>query len=197
MLIYPEDVKENNFCVESYRWFLKKYNGGPVEFETLREDLIALGDSVDWIRWVHESKIIENFEYLSKRATTSEPLEQFFFGDGPELYSTVEEAKTERELFVENLIHGIDVRFNVAGYKLVSGDAYEILDVDRSKEYPEADYYRVVDRNAQEYIVYSQEEAEELIENLNQRDFDEVYENFPIRQNYLFDGKYKASTPVE
>lgn len=200
MLIYPEDVKDNDFCAESYRWFLKKYNGGPVEFETLREDLIALeaesGGTVEWISWLSEAKIIENYDYLSKRASTSEPINEFLFNDDGTFYPTKEEAEIARRQFAEKLIHDIDTRFNVVGYERIDDQNYKIISIDLSKDYDNIEKYRVVDRNATEVFVQTKQEAVELIQQLDQRDFNEVYALFPIKQNYLFDGKYKASTPV-
>lgn len=197
MLLYPEDLKEYGFCSQSYEWFVNKYGGNPVEYETAKADLMAHeaaseNGKLSWINWKNGEKIEKNYDYLIKRASISVPLDEFLYREDGDIYPSEEAAMTARNLFAETLIHGIDARFNVVGYKLIFDDTYEILEVDRSKEYPEADYYRVVDRNAQEYIVYSQEESEELIENLNQRDYEEVYEKFPILQNYLFDNKYTA-----
>jgi hypothetical protein len=202
MLLYPEDLKECGFCPQSYKLFMTKYGGNPVEYETAKAYLMSYeaaseNGKLEWINWANVKNIEENFEYLSKRASTSSPLDQFLFIEGGETYQNVQEAKVERDVFVEQLIGTIEARFNVTGHKLVVDDAYEILDVDLAKTYPEADYYRIVDRNAKEYIVYSQEEAELLIENLNQRDFAEAYSNFPIKQNYRFDDKYTAATVVE
>lgn len=36
-----------------------------------------------------------------------------------------------------------------------------------------------------------------LRDQLDQRYFNEVYANFSIKQKFLFDGKYKAATPIE
>lgn len=201
MLIYPEDVKDNDFCVESYRWFLKKYNGGPVEFETLREDLIALeeesGGSVEWLSWLSEAKIIENYDYLSKRASTSEPIDEFIYTDGGTVYTTRAEAEAARKRFAETLIHDIDTRFNVVGYERIDDENYKIISIDLSQEYDNIEKYRVVDRNANEMFVQTRQEVIELINQLDQRDFNEVYASFPIKQKYLFDGKYKAAKTIE
>lgn len=202
MLLYPEDLKAYGFCAESYKWFLNKYGGNPVEYETAKADLMAYEaesetGKLEWINWQTGKNIEENYEYLTKRASTSEPINEFIYTDEGTVYPTKEEAEAARKQFAVTLIHDIDTRFNVVGYERIDDENYKIISIDLSQEYDNIEKYRVVDRNANEMFVQTKQEVIELINQLDQRDFNEVYANFPIKQKFLFDGKYKAATPIE